>query len=43
MAYAQSRLHWRGRQATLIPVLATIMLPYQVTIVPLYVLFARYG
>jgi len=43
VAYALSRLHWRGRQVTFIVVLATIMLPYQVTIVPLYVLFARYG
>ena len=43
IAYALSRLHWRGRQVTFILVLATIMLPYQVTIVPLYVLFARYG
>jgi multiple sugar transport system permease protein len=43
VAYALSRLRWRGRQATFVIVLATIMLPYQVTIVPLYVLFARYG
>ena len=42
VAYALSRLRWRGRQATFVVVLATIMLPYQVTIVPLYVLFARY-
>jgi multiple sugar transport system permease protein len=43
VAYALSRLRWRGRQATFVIVLATIMLPYQVTIVPLYVLFSRYG
>jgi multiple sugar transport system permease protein len=43
VAYALSRLRWRGRQAAFVIVLATIMLPYQVTIVPLYVLFARYG
>jgi multiple sugar transport system permease protein len=43
VAYALSRLRWRGRQAAFVVVLATIMLPYQVTIVPLYVLFARYG
>ena len=42
VAYALSRLRWRGRQAAFLVVLATIMLPYQVTIVPLYVLFARY-
>ena len=43
VAYALSRMRWRGRQASFVVVLATIMLPYQVTIVPLYVLFARYG
>jgi multiple sugar transport system permease protein len=43
VAYALSRLRWRGRQAAFVVVLAGIMLPYQVTIVPLYVLFARYG
>ena len=43
VAYALSRLRWRGRQAAFVIVLATIMLPYQATIVPLYVLFARYG
>jgi multiple sugar transport system permease protein len=42
VAYALSRLRWRGRQAAFVIVLATIMLPYQVTIVPLYVLFSRY-
>ncbi len=42
VAYALSRLRWRGRQAAFLVILATIMLPYQVTIVPLYVLFARY-
>jgi multiple sugar transport system permease protein len=43
VAYALSRMRWRGRQSAFVVVLATIMLPYQVTIVPLYVLFARYG
>jgi multiple sugar transport system permease protein len=43
VAYALSRLRWRGRDAAFVIVLATIMLPYQATIVPLYVLFARYG
>ena len=42
VAYALSRLRWKGRQAAFVVVLATIMLPYQVTIVPLYVLFSRY-
>ena len=41
VAYALSRMSWRGRQATFILVLATLMLPFQVTIVPLYVIFVR--
>ena len=43
VAYALSRMRWKGRQVSFVVVLATIMLPYQVTIVPLYVVFARYG
>lgn len=42
VAYALSRMRWRGRQAVFVVILGTLMLPYQVTIVPLYVLFARY-
>jgi multiple sugar transport system permease protein len=41
VAYALSRMQWRGRQATFILVLATLMLPFQVTVVPLYVIFVR--
>ena len=43
VAYALSRLQWRGRQAAFILVLSTLMLPPQVTIVPLYVVFVRLG
>jgi multiple sugar transport system permease protein len=43
VAYALARMRWRGRNAAFVVILATIMLPYQVTIVPLYVVFARYG
>ncbi len=43
VAYALSRLRWRGRQATFLVVLATLMLPVQVTIVPLYIIFVRFG
>ena len=35
VAYALARIRWRGRQAAFVVILATIMLPYQVTIVPL--------
>jgi multiple sugar transport system permease protein len=41
VAYALSRLRWRGRTAVFLVVLATMMLPAQVTIVPLYVIFVR--
>ena len=41
VAYALSRMQWRGRQAAFILVLATMMLPAQVTIVPLYVIFTK--
>jgi len=41
VAYALSRLRWRGRQTAFLLVLSTLMLPPQVTIVPLYVIFVR--
>jgi len=41
VAYALSRMRWRGRQTAFVLVLATLMLPFQVTIVPLYVIFVR--
>ena len=43
VAYALSRMRWRGRNASFLVVLSTIMLPVQVTIVPLYILFVRFG
>jgi multiple sugar transport system permease protein len=43
VAYALSRMRWRGRQATFVVILATIMLPFQVTVVPLYIIFVRLG
>jgi multiple sugar transport system permease protein len=41
VAYALSRMQWRGRQGTFLLVLSTMMLPAQVTIVPLYLIFVR--
>ena len=41
VAYALSRIRWRGRHVVFLIVIATMMLPSQVTIVPVYVLFAR--
>jgi multiple sugar transport system permease protein len=43
VAYALSRMRWRGRQTAFLIVLGTLMLPLQVTIVPLYIIFVRLG
>jgi multiple sugar transport system permease protein len=43
VAYALSRIQWRGRQFVFILILATMMLPSQVTSVPLYVIFVNLG
>ena len=40
VAYALARLRWRGRNAALLLVLAMMMLPPQVTVVPLYSFFS---
>ncbi len=41
VAYAFSRMRWKGRQAVFLLLLSTLMLPSQVTIVPLYTIFAK--
>jgi multiple sugar transport system permease protein len=41
VAYALSRLRWKGRDAVFVLVLVAMMLPPQVTIVPLYVMWAK--
>ncbi|RIK40814.1 MAG: sugar ABC transporter ATP-binding protein [Chloroflexi bacterium] len=43
VAYGFARLHAPGREPLFLLVLATLMLPYPVTMVPLYILFARLG
>jgi multiple sugar transport system permease protein len=43
VAYALSRIQWRGRQFVFVLILATMMLPAQVTSVPLYVVFVNLG
>jgi multiple sugar transport system permease protein len=42
-AYALARMRFRGRNAVFLLVLSTMMLPVQVTIIPLYVLFSHIG
>jgi multiple sugar transport system permease protein len=41
VAYALARLEWRGRQVAMLLVLSTMMLPVQVTIIPLFVIFSQ--
>jgi multiple sugar transport system permease protein len=43
VAYALARMRWRWREPTFLLVLSTLMLPSQVTIVPLYIIFVRLG
>ncbi|MGZ4411480.1 MAG: carbohydrate ABC transporter permease [Gaiellaceae bacterium] len=42
VAYALARLRWRGRQLAFMIVLVALMLPPQVTVVPLYVMWANF-
>ena len=43
VAYALSRLRWRGRDTVFLVVLVALMLPPQVAVVPLYVMWAKLG
>ena len=43
VAYSFSRIEWRGRNALFIFVLATMMLPTQVTLIPLFSLYKTLG
>jgi multiple sugar transport system permease protein len=42
-AYAFARMRWRGRDALFLLYLATLMVPSQVTITPLFILMQRIG
>jgi multiple sugar transport system permease protein len=42
-AYAFARMRWRGRDALFLLYLATLMVPSQVTITPLFILMQRLG
>jgi multiple sugar transport system permease protein len=41
VAYAFSRMNWRGRDTVFLVVLVALMLPPQVAVVPLYVMWAK--
>jgi len=43
IAYGFSRLHWPGRDMLFLAVLGTMMMPYQVTMIPLFLVFNRLG
>jgi multiple sugar transport system permease protein len=43
VAYAFARIPWRGREVLFVVVLATMMIPYQVTLIPLFAIFAKLG
>lgn len=43
VAYAFAKLKWPGRNIAFIIVLSTLMLPFQVQVIPLYVLYKKIG
>jgi multiple sugar transport system permease protein len=43
VAYALSKIRWKGRDAVFLIVLISLMLPPQVAVVPLYVMWAKLG
>jgi len=43
VGYSFARLRWSGRDPLFLVVLATMMLPYQVTLIPQFILFKKLG
>jgi multiple sugar transport system permease protein len=43
VAYGFSRIQWRGRNAVFMVLIATMMLPFLVTMIPLFILFKYIG
>lgn len=43
VAFAFARLRWKGRDALFFVLLATLMIPAEITLVPQYILFSRLG
>jgi multiple sugar transport system permease protein len=43
IAYGFSRLRWPGRDKVFMIVIATMILPYQVTLIPLYLMYTKIG
>ena len=43
VAYGFSRIQWKGRNTLFFVCLATMMVPFQVTMVPLFIIFKNFG
>lgn len=43
VAYSLARIPWRGRTALFLLCIATMMVPYQVTLIPLFAVYSRLG
>lgn len=43
VAYGFSRIRWYGRNVLFIVFLSTLMIPYQATMIPLYIIFRKLG
>lgn len=43
VAYSFARIPWRGREAVFLLILATMMVPYQVTLIPLFAIYSKLG
>lgn len=42
-AYSLARIHWPGRQILFLMTIATLMLPFQVTLIPVFLVFKHLG
>ncbi len=43
VAYSLARIPWRGRNVLFMATVATLMLPFQVTLIPLFIVFRQLG
>ncbi len=43
VAYSMARMQWRGKKPLFFVTLAVMMIPYQVIMIPIYMIFARVG
>jgi multiple sugar transport system permease protein len=43
VAYALARMRWRGRELVFLLVISTVVLPGVVTLIPIYIIFAKFG